>query len=104
MHQELPRRPKHKVSLDAKWQATKALSFDADLLYVSSWIDDNRDYSIPRLTAPGFTTADIAANYDITDQFTVYGRVNNLFDEHYQDPTGFLRPSRGFYAGIKAKL
>ncbi|MGB8363015.1 MAG: TonB-dependent receptor plug domain-containing protein [Rhizomicrobium sp.] len=103
-HQELSRRPKHKVSLDAKWQATKALSFDADLLHVSSWIDDNRDDSIPRLTAPGFTTADIAANYDITDQFTVYGRVNNLFDEHYQDPTGFMRPSRGFYAGIKAKL
>jgi vitamin B12 transporter len=102
--QELLRRPKHKVSLDAKWQATKDLSFDADLRYVSSWIDGNRDFSIPRLTAPGYTTADIAVRYDITDRLTVYGRVNNLLDEHYQDPVGYLRPSRSFYAGIKAKI
>jgi vitamin B12 transporter len=47
---------------------------------------------------------DIAASYDITDQFTVYGRVTNLFDERYQDPTGFLRPSRGLFAGIRAKI
>jgi vitamin B12 transporter len=56
------------------------------------------------LTAPGYTTADIAVRYDITDRLTVYGRVNNLLDEHYQDPVGYLRPSRSFYAGIKAKI
>jgi vitamin B12 transporter len=103
-HRELLRRPKNKVSLDAKWQVATVLSFDADLRYVSSWIDVTRDSAIPQLTAPGYTTADIAASYDLTDQFTVYGRVDNLFDEHYQDPIGFLRPGRGFYAGIGAKL
>jgi vitamin B12 transporter len=103
-HQELSRRPKNKVSLDAKWQATRDLSFDADLLYVSSWIDVNRDDSIPQLTAPGYTVVNVAANYDITEQFAVYGRISNLFDENYQEPYGFLRLGCGFYAGIKARL
>ena len=102
--QELQRRPRNKLSLDVKWQATEKLSFDADVLHVSSWIDGNRQFTITDLKAPGWTTADVAVNYAINDMFTVYGRVSNLFDEHYQDPFGFLRPGRGFYAGIKAKI
>jgi len=104
LHQELLRRPKNKVSLDAKWQATRDLSFDASLLYVGPWLDATRDSVIPEETAPGYATANIAASYDLTDQFTLYGRVDNLFDEQYQDPVGFLHPSRGFYAGIKARI
>ncbi len=104
LNEELLRRPKHKVSLDAKWQVTDALSFDADLRYIGSWIDVTRDSLIPQVTAPGYSTADIAGSYDITDQFTIYGRVSNLFDAHYQDPVGFLRPGRGLFAGIRARI
>jgi vitamin B12 transporter len=104
LHQELLRRPKHKGTLNAEWQATDRLSFDADLLAVSSWIDGNRAFTIERLTAPGYLTADIAANYAINDTFTLYGRITNLFDANYQDPVGFLRPGRGFFAGLKAKI
>jgi vitamin B12 transporter len=101
--QELLRRPKNKLSLDARWQATAALSLDANILYVSSWEDIGRETYVD-LKQPGFTTTDVAVNYEINDMFTAYGRVSNLFDEHYQDPNGFLRPTRGFYAGIKAKI
>lgn len=104
LHQELLRRPKNKVSLDAKWQATPALSFDADVLTVSSWLDVTRDSLIPETKAPGYTTADIAANYAVTDQLTLYGRITNLADAQYQDPVGFLRPGRGFHAGVKVTL
>jgi vitamin B12 transporter len=102
-NQVLLRRPKNKLSVDTKWQATNALSFDADVLYVSSWEDIGRETEVD-LKQPGFTTANVAVNYDINDMFTVYARVSNIFDEHYQDPNGFLRPGRGFYAGIKAKI
>jgi vitamin B12 transporter len=104
LNQELLRRPKHKGTLNAEWQATDALSFDADLLAVSSWIDGNRAFTIERLTAPGYLTADIAANYKINETFTLYGRVTNLFDANYQEPVGFLRPGRGVFGGIKANL
>lgn len=104
LHLELLRRPKHKGTLNAEWQATDRLSFDADILAVSSWIDGNRAFTISRLTAPGYMTADIAANFAITDNFTLYGRITNLFDANYQEPVGFLRPGRGFFAGLKANI
>jgi vitamin B12 transporter len=102
--QELLRRPRNKWNLDTRWQATDRLSLDADLLSVSSWIDGNREFTVSRLHAPGYTTVDLAANYDLTNQLTVYGRITNLFDEHYEDPDGFLRPGRGVFVGVKAKL
>ena len=103
-HQELLRRPKHKVGLDTAWHATRRLSIDAILVSVSSWIDGNRDFSIPRLTAPGYTTVDVAASFDLTGSLSVYGRANNLFDRHYEDPVGFLQPALGVFAGIKARF
>ncbi|MGH8140320.1 MAG: TonB-dependent receptor plug domain-containing protein [Steroidobacteraceae bacterium] len=104
LHEELLRRPKHKGSLNAAWQATQAVSLDATVLAVGSWIDGNRDFSIPRLQAPGYTIVNVAASFDIARHFTVYGRVDNLFDRHYENPVGFLQPSIGVFAGIKTRL
>jgi vitamin B12 transporter len=101
---ELVRRPKNKISADARWQAMEALGLDASLLYVGSWIDGSRDFSISRLNAHPYVTADIAATYALTDNFAVTGRVSNLFDKTYENPTGFLQPERAFYAGIKANF
>jgi vitamin B12 transporter len=104
LHEELLRRPKHKVDLNAAWHATDRLSLNATVLSVSSWIDGNRDFSIPRLTAPGYTTVDVAASYELSGNLTLYGRVTNLFDRHYENPVGFLQPSIGAFAGIRTKF
>jgi len=71
---------------------------------VGGWIDGNRDFSIPRLLAPGYTTVDLAADYAVTSQVTVGARLSNLFDERYQTPVGFLGPGRGAFAELKARL
>jgi vitamin B12 transporter len=104
LHEELLRRPKHKGSLNAAWQATSRLSLNATLLSVSSWIDGNRDFSIPRLTAPGYTTVDCAASYDLSSHWAIFGRITNLFNRHYQNPDGFMQPTVGAFAGVKAKF
>ena len=104
LHEELLRRPKHKGDLNAAWQATSRLRLNATLLSVSSWIDGNRDFSIPRLTAPGYTTMDCAASYDLTSHWALFGRITNLFNRHYQNPDGFLQPTFGAFAGVKAKF
>jgi vitamin B12 transporter len=103
-HDELLRRPKHKGTLNAAWQATSQLSLNATVLSVGSWIDGNRDFSIPRLTAPGYTTVDLAGSYDINNHLNVYARVANLLNRHYENPIGFLQPPLGAFAGIKAKF
>jgi vitamin B12 transporter len=102
--QELLRRPKHKASLNAAWAASSQLALNATLLSVSSWIDGNRDFSVEPLTAPGYTIVDLAGSYDLAVHWAVYARIENLFDRRYQNPDGFLQPSRGVFAGIKTKF
>jgi len=102
--QELLRRPKHKASLNAAWQATRAFSLNATVLTVSSWIDGNRDFSVPRLRAPGYTVVNLASSFDINRHFTVFGRIENLFDRHFQNPVGFMQPTLGAYLGIRAQI
>jgi vitamin B12 transporter len=104
LHAELLRRPKHKATLDGNWQISDAFSLDSTLLYVGSWIDGNRDFSIPRLTAAGYTTVNLAANFALNARWTLFARVDNLLDRRYQDPVGFLQPALGAFAGVRGQL
>ena len=104
LQQELLRRPKNKGTLLAQWQATRAWQLSLDVLAVGAWVDGNRDFSIPRLDAPGYTTVNFATSYEMTPHLAVFGRINNLFDRHYENPVGFLQPSIGAYAGIRVTL
>jgi vitamin B12 transporter len=98
---ELLRRPKDKTSLTGIWNPIDPWTLSATVLHVSSWVDTDRFGFTPRLTAPGYTVVNVATSYKVNEQATVFGRIDNLFDEHYQDPTGFLRPGLGAYVGIK---
>jgi vitamin B12 transporter len=100
----LLRRPWHKASLNADWQAMDDLSLDATLLYVGPQIDGNRDFSVPRLKMPDVFTLDLAASYRLTEKWSLFGRIENATDTNYQSPDGFLRPGIGAYGGIKVNL
>jgi vitamin B12 transporter len=98
---ELLRRPKDKWSANVIWNPIDPLTISATVLHTGSFVDGNRDFSIPRLLAPAYTIVNVAADYVITDQVKVFGRVDNLFNVHYQNPTGFLQPSLGVFAGVR---
>jgi vitamin B12 transporter len=104
LNQELLRRPKHKASLNATWRPADAFSASATVLTLGSWIDGNRDFSVPRLTAAGYTIVDLAASFDINGHFSVFGRIDNLLDRHFESPVGFLQPTLGAFAGVRCKL
>ncbi len=104
--EQLLRRPKNKASLTATWQATDRLSLTSTLLYVGPWWDITRQLEPPSgfslLTkAPGFTTVNLAANYALRDDLTLFARIDNLFNKQYEDPIGYMRPGFGAYAGIR---
>ena len=104
--QQLLRRPKNKASLTANWQATDRLSFSSTLLYVGSWWDITRQAEPPDgfsnlVKVPAFTTVNLATNYALRDDVTLFARIDNLFNKQYQDPFGYMRPGFGAYAGIR---
>ena len=98
---ELLRRPRHKYTLAVEWNPIDQLLLSATWLRVSTWIDGNRDFSIQRLTAPGYAVLNLAANYTVNEYTTVFGRIDNVLNERYQNPTGFDRPGLGVYGGIR---
>jgi vitamin B12 transporter len=104
LQQELLRRPKHKGDFIAEWHPLNPWLLSLDVLAVGGWIDGNRDFSVPRLDAPGYTTVNLATSYDLTPHLTLFARIDNLFDRHYENPIGFLQPSLGAFAGVKVKL
>ncbi len=98
---ELLRRPRNKLSMQAAWTPVDKLSLSTTLVFVGTFIDGNRNFSIPRLKAPGYTIVNLAANYEVSENFLVFGRIDNLFNLRYQNPTGFRAPGFGAYGGIR---
>lgn len=60
-----------------------------------------------------FWVWDVAANYAVTPQATIYARINNIFDQFYTDSIGssypdesywYSAPGRNFEAGVQFKF
>ena len=98
---QLERRPKEKFSVTTIWNPIDPLTLSATVLSVSDWIDVNRDGSAAGFVAPGYTVVNLRADYAINDQLKVFGRIDNVANVHYQNPTGFLSPGLGVFGGIR---
>jgi vitamin B12 transporter len=102
--QELLRRPRHKVSLNAAWHITEQAVLSASFLYVGPWVDVSRNGTLSGLHASGYPLLNLAGSYDLGNGVSAYARIDDLFDRRYQDPTGFLRPGLGVFAGVRLAL
>ena len=100
----LLRRPRTKINGTAVWRPTDRLTLSATALYVGKRVDGNRDFSVPRLTAGPYATFGVAGEYALTRSMSLFGRVENLLDRRYEDPTGFQRPGVGAFAGLRVGL
>jgi vitamin B12 transporter len=98
---QLERRPKEKFSVTTIWNPIDPLTFSATVLRVSDFIDVSRDGTQTGIIAPGYTIVNLTTNYAINDQLKVFGRIDNLFNVHYQNPTGFLAPGFGVFGGVR---
>jgi vitamin B12 transporter len=100
--EELQRRPRNKFSLTTTWNATSDLTLSATVIALSSWKENYiASNPAPGYTSPGFATVNLAANYALTDNLTLFGRIDNLLDRKYEDPAGYLQPGFGIFAGLK---
>jgi vitamin B12 transporter len=97
----LLRRPKHKASVEGLWTPTEAVSLTTTVLWEGSWFDVTRDAATSYESVPGYVLVNLDASYKLTDHATLYGRIDNLLDRHYQEPIGFLQPGLGVFAGVR---
>jgi vitamin B12 transporter len=98
----LQRRPADKTSITAVWQATDKLNVSATALWVSGWYDFDRfGLVFPAFKTSPYSLVNLAVNYAVNDNVTVFGRIDNLLDERYQNPIGFEKQGFGIYGGVR---
>jgi len=96
---QLARRPRESVnvSLDYRWPF--GLDTGASLVHVGRSFDNASNTT----RVQGYVLADIRAAFDITPQISLYGRVENLFDEKYETILRFGTFGRAAYAGVRLR-
>ncbi len=97
---ELLRRPWRKASITASWNPLDSLSLSATVLHVGDWIDGTRP-TFTRVKAPGYTVVNVAADYSANERTSIFGRIDNLFNKHHQNPVGFEQPGFGIFGGVR---
>ncbi len=111
--EELTGRSRNRWNFNLCYHFLERLHLNLDLNLVSS----QSGYDIIDLSGnllggrnPGYTKLDTALAYDLLSKsghvknLQLFGRVDNLFDEDYQEVRGFPAPGTLFLAGIKTTL
>jgi len=99
---DLLRRAQNKFGLDVNYQFMDKGNVNLSLVYVGK--RDDNDYSTwpaTRVELDDYVLANLAASYDITRNIQVFGRVENLLDEDYEEVKGFGTPELSAFAGCK---
>jgi len=97
---DLARRPHQSISASIDWKTPIGLGIGATVLTVGDSFDDAANLN--RLD--GYTIVGLRADFPIGDKFSIYGRVDNLFDEQYTVVRGYNTPGRAAYGGIRLKF
>jgi vitamin B12 transporter len=94
---ELSRLPEHSgdvtVSLDPEGP------FSGNILVRHNGDEANTDGT----TLDGWTRVDLTGSYELTDRIELYGRIENLFDEHYQQILGYGTPGLSGTVGLRLR-
>ncbi|NBC33439.1 MAG: TonB-dependent receptor [Alphaproteobacteria bacterium] len=93
---ELRRRPQHSLTSIIDIQPTEDLSLVGEIRYVGEQFNDsdNDDRLDP------YTVVNVTASYSLTDNLIAFARVENLFDEDYQEALGFGTAGISGFGGL----
>ncbi|NDH64758.1 MAG: TonB-dependent receptor, partial [Alphaproteobacteria bacterium] len=56
------------------------------------------------VTLNDYVLVTLAASYKLTDNLEIYGRVENLVDQNYEEVFSYRSPGLGAFAGLRVKL
>jgi vitamin B12 transporter len=100
------RRPENIASLNVAWRSMSD-RFGANLTVRHN--GEQTDFRFTplgseRVTLESYTLVNLGADYRLSERWQIYGRVENLLDERYEEVFSFLSPGRAVYAGLRATL
>jgi vitamin B12 transporter len=98
----LPRRPRNEVYFSASYLWFRKLRTVVEAKFVNAREEIN--FGFPNFDIEDYSFVNIAAEYDVTPHFSVFGRIDNLTNEHYSEVFGFPALGRAAYGGVKLRF
>lgn len=102
------RRPKHAAGANIAWRFfDDRATIGADVTYNGETQQRSfggPGFSGPRMAVDDYVKVDLNASFDITENATIFGSVENVFDAKYQEVIGYAGQPVTGYAGVKVKF
>jgi len=98
----LPRRPRNEIYVSATYLAWKRLRTVIEAKFVNA--REELNFGGPNFDIEDYSFVNIAAEYEVNPHFSIFGRVDNLTNEHYSEVFGFRSLGRAAYGGVKVRF
>ncbi|MEO7774324.1 MAG: TonB-dependent receptor [Steroidobacteraceae bacterium] len=101
---EETRRPKHSGSVNVAWRThADRAGLSLTVRYNGAAVDN--DFATgSRVDLGSFNLVNLAGDWKFSERLTGYARVENLFDEEYQEVFGYGVAGVGAYVGVQASF
>jgi vitamin B12 transporter len=101
----LVRRPRHKVRLVASGSPVDKINLGAEVVYTGDRFDTDYDaWPSERVVLSDYTVVNLTGSFRVSSSVTVRARVDNLFDETYEEILGYNSSPAALYLGLKLTL
>jgi vitamin B12 transporter len=105
--ESLVRRPKNKFHLNARYRFLEKAVANLD----AYWVDVRKTiatatdrFGNPVTELDDYFLVNLALYYDLTRNIQLYSRIDNLFDEYYEEAWSYATPGFSVYGGLKLKI
>jgi vitamin B12 transporter len=98
----LPRRPRNEVYVSGSYLWRKKLRTTVEAKFVNA--REELNFGGPNFDVEDYSFVNLAAEYAVNSHLTLFGRIDNLTNEHYAEVFGFPALGRAAYAGIKLRF
>jgi vitamin B12 transporter len=98
----LARRPRNEVYVSASYFWCKRLRTTAEAKFVNA--REELNFGGPNFDIEDYSFVNIAAEYEVNPHLSIFGRIDNLTNEHYAEVFGFPALGRAAYGGVKLRF
>jgi vitamin B12 transporter len=98
----LQRWPVDQAGLGITYRPIPVAMLNVDYRFVGARNNDVPNSQNQRMGS--FGVVNVSASYDVTGHLQVYGRIDNLFNQEYEEILFFGTPIRSVYGGVKISL
>lgn len=96
--EDLRRRAKENLKFGIDYYGMSKLHLGLNGEYVGSRYDSDNQLGAQ---TGRYTVTNAVANYDLTKNIKIYGKIDNITDKYYQSVTNYASSPRAYYAGLE---